>query len=280
MAWTGRVSAYLVTKAMAAGSLMVAALLVLLGHAGDQAVVGVLAPVLAGAFTAATGVLLIADLKQPRRFHYILTRPNWGSWLTRGAVILAGLRRGSRRVVRWPGCSTRAALSRCSPSRRLLLGAATAGYTAYLFGQCEGRDLWQTPLLLPILLAQAVTAGAALFLLADVVMDVPSVDALRWTLLGGVGTVAALTFVELSSTGQRARRAGHRGHDPGPLRRRGSGWSACSPASCSPARWPCSCWPAWAPTPRIGTLAAVAALAGLAGYEDAFVRAGQSVPLS
>ena len=30
----------------------------------------------------------------------------------------------------------------------------------------------------------------------------------------------------------------------------------------------------------IGTLAAVAALAGLAGYEDAFVRAGQSVPLS
>jgi hypothetical protein len=41
-----------------------------------------------------------------------------------------------------------------------LLGGRRAGYTAFLFGQCEGRDLWQTPLLLPILLAQAVTVAA------------------------------------------------------------------------------------------------------------------------
>ena len=41
----------------------------------------------------------------------------------------------------------------------LALGAAI--YTAFLFAQSEGRDLWQTPLLLPILLAQAVVAGGA-----------------------------------------------------------------------------------------------------------------------
>ena len=55
-----------------------------------------------------------------------------------------------------------------------VLAAATAGYTAFLFAQCEGRDLWQTPLLLPSLLAQAVAAGAAAYGLADLVIDVPA----------------------------------------------------------------------------------------------------------
>ncbi len=42
-------------------------------------------PVLAGAFLALTGLLLIWDLKQPRRFYLLLTRPQWRSWLVRGA---------------------------------------------------------------------------------------------------------------------------------------------------------------------------------------------------
>ena len=278
MAWTGRVSAYLVTKAMAAGSLMVAALLVLLGHATDQAVVGMLAPLLAGAFSAATGALLIADLKQPRRFHYILTRPNWGSWLTRGAVILAAF---AAIAAAWflAGLLDASGAVKVLAIPGLLLGAATAGYTAYLFGQCEGRDLWQTPLLLPILLAQAVTAGAALFLLADVVMDVPSVDALRWTLLGGVGTVAGLTFVELSSRGsvhvELAIEAMTRGRYATRF------WLVGVLAGLVlPGTLAVLMLAGVGANTGIGTLAAVAALAGLAGYEDAFVRAGQSVPLS
>ena len=56
-----------------------------------------------------------------------------------------------------------------------LLAAGAAGYTAFLFRQCEGRDLWQTPLLLPILLAQAVAAGGATYSILDIVMDVPDV---------------------------------------------------------------------------------------------------------
>ena len=35
-----------------------------------------------------------------------------------------------------------------------------AGYTAFLFGQAEGRDLWQSPLLFWHLLPQAVLVGA------------------------------------------------------------------------------------------------------------------------
>jgi hypothetical protein len=44
----------------------------------------------------------------------------------------------------------------------LLLAAATAVYTAFLFGQAKGRDLWQSPLLAPHLVVQALVAGAAL----------------------------------------------------------------------------------------------------------------------
>ncbi|HET9441876.1 MAG TPA: 4Fe-4S dicluster domain-containing protein, partial [Acidimicrobiales bacterium] len=188
MAWRGMVSAYLVTKSMAAGALMVAALLVLLGHAGRQAAVGVLPPVLAGAFTALTGALLVADLKQPRRFHYLLTRPNWTSWLTRGAVIL-GLYAAVQAAWFVAGLAGAGGAVKALAGPGLVLGAATAGDTAYLFGQCEGRDFWQTPVLLPILLAQAVVAGASLFLVADLFMAVPEVEALRWALLAGVAAV-------------------------------------------------------------------------------------------
>ena len=60
----------------------------------------------------------------------------------------------------------------------------TAGYTAFLFAQCEGRDLWQTPLLLPMLLARPSIAGASAYAILDVFMDIPRneplVGASRW----------------------------------------------------------------------------------------------------
>ena len=40
-------------------------------------------PLVALAFNAATLALLVADLKRPGRFYYILTRGNWDSWLVR-----------------------------------------------------------------------------------------------------------------------------------------------------------------------------------------------------
>ena len=85
----------------------------------------------------------------------------------------------------------------------VLGGLGTAGYTAYLFAQCEGRDLWQTPLLLPVLLAQAVTAGGATYAVLDLFMAVPETEAIAWVLLGGVGATAALVWMELASHGSR-----------------------------------------------------------------------------
>jgi formate-dependent nitrite reductase membrane component NrfD len=45
----------------------------------------------------------------------------------------------------------------------LIAAALTAVYTAFLFGQSKGRDLWQSPLLAPHLVVQALLAGACLF---------------------------------------------------------------------------------------------------------------------
>ena len=48
-----------------------------------------------------------------------------------------------------------------------------------------------TPLLLPVLLAQAVTAGGASYAVMDVILDIPETDAIAWVLLGGVAATAA-----------------------------------------------------------------------------------------
>ena len=55
-----------------------------------------------------------------------------------------------------PGGPCRALAHRRSP---LLLAAGTAVYTAFLFGQSKGRDLWQSALLAPHLIVQALTGG-------------------------------------------------------------------------------------------------------------------------
>jgi len=47
----------------------------------------------------------------------------------------------------------------------VLGGFCAAAYTAFLFGQCEGRDLWQTPLLPAHLIVQALLCGSAVLAL-------------------------------------------------------------------------------------------------------------------
>src|SRR5438876_10954078 len=56
----------------------------------------------------------------------------------------------------------------------VLLALATAGYSAFLFGQAEGRDFWQSPLVLPHLIIAAVMAGAATLSIAAAVAPPPN----------------------------------------------------------------------------------------------------------
>jgi Fe-S-cluster-containing dehydrogenase component/formate-dependent nitrite reductase membrane component NrfD len=164
--WGWRVSTYLGTKSMGAGAMLVAALaLALYGLHGPlggalNMLLGIGASVIGGACIALTLVLLVADLKRPDRALYLLTKINPTSWLVWGGYILAifGLLEaawffaallGSVDVLRWLLVPT------------ALFGAGSACYTALLFGQAEGRDFWQSPLFMPVLLVQAVLAGSA-----------------------------------------------------------------------------------------------------------------------
>ena len=278
MTWAEKVSGYLVTKAIAAGAMLVAALLVLLGHSGSQAAVGVVPPMVAGVFLAVTGVLLVADLKQPRRFHYLLTRGNQSSWLVKGAYILMAFTAVCG--LWWIGGVLGAGGLLEVLALPAALGAAgTAGYTAYLFAQCEGRDLWQTPLLLPILLAQAVTAGGAVFAVLDVFMDVPEPTAIRWALLGGVIATGGLIAVELSSQASRHVELAVTAMTRGRYARQ-FWWGGIGLGLVVPALAVAVSLAAGVEGPALAAAGGLCALAGMFAYEDAFVRAGQSVPLS
>ena len=115
--------------------------------------------------TLATTGLLIADLDRPERFLFILMRPQWRSWLTRGAFLLIGFATVSggwwlsEQLFELPAIS-RAAMGWLT----LPLAIGAAVYTAFLFGQAEGRDLWQSPLLPVHLLIQSTMMGSAAML--------------------------------------------------------------------------------------------------------------------
>ena len=277
MTWKAKVSSYLVTKAIAAGVMAVAALLALLGHSGSQAAVGVVPPLVAGFFLAVTGVLLVWDLRRPERFYYLITRGNRRSWLVKGSWVLGGFAAvcGAWFVAGVAGSSV-ALQALAVPAA--LLAAATAGYTAFLFGQCEGRDLWQTPLLLPTLLAQAAVAGGAAYSLADLAIEVPGEAAVRWVMLSGILASAVLIAAEVASRGTAHVEAAVAAMTRGRYARRfwagGVVLGLVLPGAATAAALAAG---AGAVLPAA---AGFCALVGMWFYEDSFVRAGQSVPLS
>ena len=88
--WGWEVSAYIWTKAISAGLYMVAMIGWLLFDY-DLNEYGLLWPVIGISlvFLAITGILLVMDLDRPERFLYVMLRPNWDSWLVKGAYILS-----------------------------------------------------------------------------------------------------------------------------------------------------------------------------------------------
>jgi len=162
----------------------------------------------------------------------------------------------------------------------VLGAAATAGYTAFLFAQCEGRDLWQTPLLLPTLLAQAVTAGGATWAIMDVFMNIPASNAVRWTLVAGVGATAALIWVELTARGSRHVELAIHEMTKGAYKEKfwfgGILVGLAIPAVLTIVALAAG----GAFATGAAAVAGLLAIVGMWFYEDAFVRAGQSVPLS
>jgi Fe-S-cluster-containing dehydrogenase component/formate-dependent nitrite reductase membrane component NrfD len=270
--WGWKVSAYLWTKSIAAGALMMAALGVFVDAPPASLLVGMLPPLLAVLFLALTTGLLVFDLKRPDRFHYILLMGNHRSWLVKGAWILIAYGVVAAAWLVAAGAAD-AYLMRILALPALLLAAAAAGYSAFLFGQAEGRDFWQSPLLLPQLLVAALVAGTAALLIVGMLArsDRASLKLMATTLIVALVLEAGLLFAELSGAhpnvdGARAARL----LTHGAL----SGWfwgGVVVTGLVLPI--------ALIFTPAL-PLSPVLALAGLWIYEDVWVKAGQSIPLS
>lgn len=269
--WGWRVSLYTWTKSIAAGAFAVPVLLAALGFLGwTDAVVRWVAPLLALAFLAITGVLLIWDLKHPFRFYLIFTRHHWRSWLVRGSFIIAAY--GG--VV---ALYLLAQLAGLAPAARVLawlglpLALAAAVYTAYLFAQARARDLWQSPLLAPHLAVQAILAGAAATLPFALWLS-PADGRRAAAMVLALAAAAQLLLVASEAT------IGH------PTEHAHLAAAAMTRGRYARYYWPGLLGVALAiPAPWTGSWAAVTAVAGLAGllaHEHAYVQAGQSVPLA
>ncbi len=156
--WGWKVAAYLVTKGIAAGAALWAPFVGMMVAPGSFAR-DWLPELLALLFTTLTTVLLVIDLKRPQKFLSLLLRPNTKSWLVKGAWVLIAFSALTTAILaaRLLGLDAFADGLRWT---NLVFGSMAAAYTAFLFAQCEGRDLWQnTRVLLPHLLVQAVLLG-------------------------------------------------------------------------------------------------------------------------
>jgi len=263
--WGWQVSAYLLTKAIAAGVLLLPlfAATVLGERLPRERLLGF--GLVSLALQAATGALLVADLERPDRFLYVLLRGNPGSWLVRGAWILTGFGACSTLwlLLTWrAGGGAPAALAWAT----WLLALPTAAYTAFLFWQAKARDLWQSRLSPLHMLAHAVAGGAAACLLVA-----PEWGGARAALAGGIAADLALAAGELLLPhGSRAAAVAAREILAGRMAR----------------RFQLSCWgsaaallmllgPAGLQAP-----AALLAVAALAVRNDLWVRAPQMLPSS
>lgn len=288
--WHWQVPAYLVTKAIGSGAAMALAVAVLLGLAtvGSAFVATALFVVLL--FIGITTVLLVADLTHPGKFITILTRPQWKSWLTRGSFILIGfslvaavwfvieaaawlglVSAGTVATVRWPLALV-----------TFPLALVAAIYTAFLFAQAEGRDLWQSPLLPFHLAVQATVAGAGALSIVALVLAPPAAMLTLFLWLFGLGLALDL-FVTLAGefavphASEVAALAAHAiSHGP----YRGWFWGGGVVAGHLVPLALLGAGLVGGGLNWLASLAAIAAIAGLYAFEHAFVMAPQEIPNS
>jgi formate-dependent nitrite reductase membrane component NrfD len=253
--------------------MVVAALSALLSGRGANVMTTIISPLVALAALAVTAALLIFDLKRPDRFYFLITKPNFRSWLVIGAYILMAY--GALCSV-WLFYGYRTGeIPDFVIFPTAIFAAASACYSAFLFAQAKGRDLWQSPLFFWHLLIQAMVAGSAIWFLGSMYLHseraLPSL-VLLFVFLGlSLGMVLVETALPHASEDVRLA---VRHMVRGPLRIR---WGiAIGAGMVLPFLLAAFAWSS------LGAMVAAAllALAGVWWYEDVRVKAGQSLPLS
>jgi Fe-S-cluster-containing hydrogenase components 1 len=162
--WGWEVSAYVLTKAISAGAFFLPVLGGFFMEVPEEA--KRFGSIIAFIFLVVTGILLIKDLGRPERFLNVLLRPQWKSWLTRGAYIITAY---GAILTFWLVASFLGydGVLRFIEPAGLILSLLTAVYTAFLFAQAKGRDFWQSPMLGLHMIIHALMAGFAVFLPAS-----------------------------------------------------------------------------------------------------------------
>jgi formate-dependent nitrite reductase membrane component NrfD len=159
----------------------------------------------------------------------------------------------------------------------LPLAAGVAVYTAFLFGQAEGRDLWQSSLLPLHLLLQAATMGGAIFLLLDLALDVPTDQTRVATILFVGGLVLDLLVTLLGEFGMphASEIAAQAAHDisHGTYKNH-FWWGSIALGHAAPLGL------MLLGAPLSAAVAGLCAIVGLYFYEYAFVMAPQDIPNS
>ena len=277
--WGWKIAAYLWTKSISSGALLVAA--ILLSFAGQSAstLFNIVCPAIALGALAITSALLVFDLKRPDRFFYLITKPNFRSWLVIGTYFLIGygalgsawlllgiLGRPAPVGLQWSAAA---------------FAIASACYSAFLFAQAKGRDLWQSPLFLWHLLVQALVAGSSIILIAGVLMGVAS-EILRPTsvilllslLLSLAMILGEVSLPHVSEDVRMATRTLIRGHLAARF------WGLAISVGLAAPILLLAFTITTSVSSALDIVAAALALAGLWWFEELWVKAGQSVPLS
>jgi formate-dependent nitrite reductase membrane component NrfD len=289
--WHWPVPAYLVTKGIAAGIFMILSLGLGFGWFDYEATTVLVAGFVSLLFLGLTTGLLVHDLEKPGRFFSIMTKPQWRSWLARGAFILAGFT-----VVAgiWWLVEAAAFIDLISADTAetvrpvalwigLPLAIAVAVYTAYLLSQAEGRDLWQSSLLPFHLVIQAFLAGAGALLIIGLflVEEAEGLYTAAWTIF--IFALAVDLFVLLVgefSIPHASEVAAKAAHDIRQGRYRNYFWWGTVVLGHIVPIVLALVSRATGGQPAVGAVAGLCAIAGLFLYEYAFVMAPQDIPNS
>ncbi len=289
--WHWPVPAYLVTKGIGSGIFALLAIFFGLNIVDFNPLLALAGNFASLLFIGLTTLLLVLDLEKPATFLRIVFRPQLKSWLARGAFILIGF---SAVAGLWFAIEGATYLDLLPPAVAVAtrlpllaigfaLAVGSAVYTAFLFGQAEGRDLWQSTLLPAHLVIQALMVGSGALLALGLVAGMSPVMTTAVTWIFGVSLLVDLFVTLLGEFGMphASEIAARAAHDISHGKYKNHFWGGAiglghilplalvAVAAVSPAL-----------APALLIIAALCAIAGLYLFEYAFVMAPQEVPNS
>jgi Fe-S-cluster-containing dehydrogenase component/formate-dependent nitrite reductase membrane component NrfD len=180
--WHWELPSYLVTKNIAGGLFMLLSLGSMFNMFSFDSATFLATGFTAMVFMLITTILLIKDLSQPKRFLNILLRPQWKSWVARGAYIMvtftavAGLWWLLEAGAFWNILPAEfvAGIRNIAAWIVFPFALGVVVYTAFLLGQAEGRDMWQSNLLPFQLLSQSAMVASGVFFVLNLFVNFPA----------------------------------------------------------------------------------------------------------